>query len=326
MRKLLIIIVIILVVLTLLPLGALSYVMFTKPNVGPAPALTITSTPAMSERGAYLFNYQAACVACHTPWDTTHFSFPMVKGKEGSGGSKFGRESGVPGVIYAANVTPARLKEWSDGEIYRALTAGVNKQGEALFPLMPYKHYAKLSEPDLHAIIAYMRTLPAIDNEIPNRMLSFPMNIIVRLIPASTTPPSVTPAVTDTAYGAYVTNAAACLHCLTRSNHGYVKDGFEFSGGVEFPFPDGSVVRSANITPDKETGIGTWNKEIFIKRFRDSMLLAEQAVKPGDYNTVMPWTTYAGMNDTDLGAIYDYLTTLPAVNNKVEKFTPASSK
>jgi hypothetical protein len=86
------------------------------------------------------------------------------------------------------------------------------------------------------------------------------------------------------------------------------------------------VVRSANITPDKETGIGTWNKEIFIKRFRDSMLLAEQAVKPGDYNTVMPWTTYAGMNDTDLGAIYDYLTTLPAVNNKVEKFTPASSK
>jgi len=324
MRKIIIIVVIIIGVLALLPIGALTFVAMTKPNVGAAPTLTITATPALIERGRYLYHHQAACVACHTPWDTTKFSFPPIVGKEGSGGSKFGRESGVPGVIYAANITPAALSSWSDGEIYRALTAGVNKQGDALFPLMPYGHYAKLSEPDLHAIIAYMRSMPSIENTVQKRLLAFPMNIIVRLIPAVVTPPAAAPAETDPAYGAYVTNAGACLHCHTRSNHGKVKEGSEFSGGVEFPLADGSMVRSANLTNDMTTGIGSWTKDVFMKRFRDSVSLSLQPSKVGEFNTVMPWTSYAGMSDTDLGAIFDYLKSLPAVSNKVEKFTPAA--
>jgi mono/diheme cytochrome c family protein len=324
MRRILILVIIILAVLMALPAFALAFVMITKPNVGAAPTLSITATPALIERGRYLYHYQAACVACHTPWDTTKFSFPPIAGKEGSGGSKFGRESGVPGVIYASNITPSGLSDWSDGEIYRALTAGVNKQGDALFPLMPYAHYAKLSEPDLHAIIAYMRTMPAIENVVQKRLLNFPMNIIVRLIPAEAKPPAVTPPETDPTYGAYVTNAASCLHCHTRSNHGKIKEGSEYSGGVEFPLEDGSVVRSANITSDMATGIGAWTKEIFIKRFRDSMVMSLHTPKAGEFNTVMPWTSYAGMSDTDLGAMFNYLKSLPAVSNKVEKFTPAS--
>ena len=188
---------------------------------------------------------------------------------------------------------------------------------------MPYGHYAKLSQPDLHAIIAYMRTMPAIQNTVQKRLLAFPMNVIVRLIPAAVTPPVAAPAETDPAYGAYVTNSGACLHCHTRSNHGKVKEGSEFSGGVEFPLEDGSKVRSANLTSDMTTGIGSWTKDAFIKRFRDSMALSLNSPKAGEFNTVMPWTSYAGMSDTDLGAIFDYLKTLPAVSNKVEKFTPA---
>ena len=321
MRKIIFLVVVIIGVLLFLPVAALLLVMMTKPNVGEAPTLSVTATPELVERGRYLFHFQAACVACHTPWDTTKFSFPPIGGKEGSGGSKFGRESGVPGVIYASNITPAALSSWSDGEIYRALTTGVNKQGEALFPLMPYGHYAKLSEPDLHALIAYMRSMPAIENTPPKRWLSFPMNIIVRLIPAVASPPTVTPAETDPAYGAYVTNSAACLHCHTPSNHGKMKEGSEFSGGVEFPLADGSIVRSSNLTSDKETGIGSWTKDAFIRRFRDSMMLSLEPAKDGEFNTVMPWTSYAGMSDTDLGAIYDYLKSLPAVSHKVEKFT-----
>jgi hypothetical protein len=78
-----------------------------------------------------------------------------------------------------------------------------------------------------------------------------------------------------------------------------------------------------NITPDKETGIGLWSKELFIQRFKayanDSLKYVP--VSKDDFNTPMPWIMYAGMTDEDLGAIYDYLRTVKPVVNQVERFT-----
>ncbi len=326
MRKWILIIAIILLVLILLPVGAFSFVALTKPDVGPAPALTVSATPELVERGRYLFHHGAACVACHTPWDTTKYSFPPIAGKEGAGGMMFAGESGVPGKIYASNVTPVGLKDWSDGEIFRALTTGVNKRGDALFPLMPYAHYAKLATPDLHALIAYLRTLPAVDSVVPVREMKFPMNIIVRLIPKVAEPPASVPKPDAPEYPAYVINAAACLHCHSPSNHGKVRPGTEFSGGVNFPMPDGSTVRSSNLTPDDETGLGKWTKEAFIARFRAGVEQAKLPVQPNQPNTPMPWSSYGGMTDGDLGAIYDHLRTLPKVANKVERYTTSQAK
>ena len=85
------------------------------------------------------------------------------------------------------------------------------------------------------------------------------------------------------------------------------------------------MVRSANLTPDDDTGLGKWTKDIFIQRFRAGVELAKQPAIPGKANTPMPWSSYGGMTDADLGAIYDYLRTLPKVTNKVEHFTPAAS-
>ncbi len=326
MKKLAIVVALILLVLILLPIGALTMVVLTKPDVGPAPAMAVTSTPELVERGRYLFHHQAACAACHTPTDATRFSAPPLVGKDGAGGTLFAAESGVPGKIYGSNLTPAALKDWSDGEIHRALVSGVNKKGDALFPLMPSRHYAKLSQVDLQALIAYLRSLPPIENAIPERELTFPMNIIVRLIPTVAAPPATTPAVDSAEYPAYVVNAGACLHCHTPSNHGKVVAGAEFTGGVLFPLPDGSVVRSANLTPDDDTGLGKWTKEVFIQRFRAGAELAKNPVAPGAPNTPMPWSAYGGMTDADLGAIYDHLRTLPKVANKIERFTPAVAK
>ena len=323
MRKLIIIVVVILLVLILLPVGALSFVVVSKPDVGPAPALTVVATPELVERGRYLFHHGAACVACHSPMDATRYAFPPVPGKEGAGGPEFNAAHGVPGRIYAPNLTPAALKDWSDGEILRAIASGVNKRGEALFPLMPYGHYAKLSTPDLHALVAYLRTLPAVDGTTPARELNFPMNIIVRLIPTAAEPIAATPAAGTPDYPAYVVNAAACLHCHSPSNHGKIKQGTEFSGGVVFPMPDGSTVRSSNLTPDDETGLGKWTREAFIARFRAGVEQAKVPVPAGQQNTPMPWSSYGGMSDADLGAIYDHLRSLPKVVNQVERFTPA---
>jgi len=101
--------------------------------------------------------------------------------------------------------------------------------------------------------------------------------------------------------------------------------GTEFSGGREFPFPDGSIVRSSNITPDMATGIGAWNTEAFVYYFHslsDSLTL-NTPVSPGDYNSIMPWTMFGRMSDEDLTAVYEYLKTVKPIENKVEKFTAA---
>lgn len=87
--------------------------------------------------------------------------------------------------------------------------------------------------------------------------------------------------------------------------------------------PEG-IVRSANITPDDETGIGSWKKDIFIAKFKyfaepDTTHLS---ISEMGYNSPMPWTLYAGMSEYDIGAIYTYLRTVTPVHNEVITFTP----
>ncbi len=69
------------------------------------------------------------------------------------------------------------------------------------------------------------------------------------------------------------------------------------------------VVRAANISPDKKTGIGSWSQEQFIARFRDFQGESGRTIPLGEegFNTLMPWTMYADMTDADLGAIYAFL-------------------
>jgi hypothetical protein len=119
-------------------------------------------------------------------------------------------------------------------------------------------------------------------------------------------------------------NASACNDCHTKQEKGKPLKGKELAGGFEFPLFTGGIVRSANITPDNETGIGKWTEEHFVARFKtydDSSYIPVQ-IKPGDYNTFMPWTMYAGMTENDLKALYAYLRTIKPVRNPVLKFSP----
>jgi len=98
-----------------------------------------------------------------------------------------------------------------------------------------------------------------------------------------------------------------------------------FGGGREFMFPDKSIVRSSNISPDEQTGIGKWTEEAFLARFKmyaDSAYVVPD-VAPGEFNTIMPWTMYAQMTEQDLKSIYAYLKSVKPVSNSVTKFTPA---
>jgi hypothetical protein len=153
------------------------------------------------------------------------------------------------------------------------------------------------------------------------------MNIILNTIPATGTPVKRPDPKDELAYGKYMVNASGCIECHTQAEKGQIIEDLAFSGGREFSFPDGSVLRSANITPDPETGIGKWSKENFIARFKaytDSSFVAPD-VQPGDYNTIMPWMMYGNMTKEDLSAIYAYLRTIAPAKNSIVKFSPAKA-
>lgn len=298
-------------------IGIMGYVKIFLPDVGPAPEIIVEMTPKRVERGSYLANHVAVCMDCHSTRDWSRFSAPLVDGTLGKGGEYFGPEMGFPGKFYSKNLTPAHLGEWTDGEIFRAITSGVSRKGEALFPVMPYKYYGKMNRQDIYDIIAYLRSLAPIASEVPESEVDFPMNFILNTLPAKARLVERPVASERTAYGAYLVNAAGCIECHTPADKGQLLTEKAFAGGRRFEMP-GGVLYSANITPDQETGIGSWSQEAFVARFKafESPESAPE-LKEGAINSVMPWSMYAGMKKSDLEAIYAYLRTLRPVNNKV---------
>ncbi len=311
----------------LLGIVAVGLIYFTVkyPDVDPAPSITVERTPARIERGKYLANNVAVCMDCHSTRDWTLVSGPIVPGTEGKGGDRFDESMGMPGTIYARNITPAGIGDWTDGELYRAITSGVSKDGRALFPLMPYEAFSKLSDDDLYSIIAYIRTLKPIENEVSETKLNFPVNFLIKTAPKNRVPVTTVALHTSLERGKYLVNAASCADCHTQAVEGKPVEGMEFAGGMTIPFPQGTI-RTANITPDNETGIGLWSKQSFIARFKQYADTSAYRINVdvAQYYTIMPWSMYSGMTEEDLGAIYDYLQTQKPVNHHVEKFTPAS--
>ncbi|MFT4018827.1 MAG: c-type cytochrome [Agriterribacter sp.] len=300
----------------------LVYVKTALPNVGDAPALTITNTPEKIERGKYLANHVTVCTDCHSTRDWSRFSGPLIEGTLGKGGERFDQQAGFPGVFYSKNITPAGISRYTDGELFRLITTGVTKEGRAMFPVMPYSHYGQMDPEDIQCIIAYIRSLPSIENVIPESVADFPMNFIINTIPAKADPQKLPPKTDQLDYGRYMVNAASCIECHTPVEKGQIIEALAFGGGREFNMP-GGMLRSSNISPDSATGIGTWTEEIFINKFR---LYADSSnqlpvVKPGEFNTIMPWKMYSGMTEKDLKAIYHYLKTVKPVSNQVEKFS-----
>jgi cytochrome c2 len=260
---------------------------------------------------------------CHSTRDWSKFSGPVVPGTIGKGGERFDQTMGFPGVYYSRNITPAGINRYTDGELYRVITTGVTREGRAMFPVMPYPYYGKMDDEDIYSLIAYLRTLQPIENQITESVSEFPMNIILNTIPSKGLPTK-RPLLSDTvAYGAYMANASGCVECHSPVEKGQIIKDQTFAGGRVFTMP-GGVLRSANISMDPETGIGKWSKRAFVQRFKaytDSSYVAP-SVAQGEFNTIMPWTMYGNMTEDDLGAIYTYLKTLPARKNDVVKFTP----
>lgn len=312
MKKVFRIAVVILLVVALGSTGAVAYWLSRLPDVGPAASVGIERTPERIERGRYLANHVAACMDCHSKRDWTKFSGPAIPGTEGGGGERFDAAMGLPGTFYASNITPAALESWTDGEILRAFTAGLSRDGRPLFPLMPYHAYGRMDEEDAHAIVAYLRTLPSVQNTVPISQPAFPMTLLIRTLPRAASFGKRPDAGNRVAYGGYLAQVAACVDCHTPARRGSIIESRSYEGGREFPMADGTKLVSSNLTPHPEKGIGIWTEAFFLARFEAAAAAVKSGI-PVKKNTIMPWGMYSGMAKEDLAAIFAYLQTLKAL-------------
>lgn len=186
---------------------------------------------------------------------------------------------------------------------------------------MPYHHYGKLDPKDIEAVIAYLRTLPSIESTPDESKPDFPMNFILNTIPTEANLSQKPEVAVTASYGKYVIEASGCYDCHTKQEKGKFI-GEDYAGGMVFNLPGGAVLTSPNITPDKLTGLGNWTEKQFVERFKryaDSSY-TPPTVGQGEFQTVMPWTMYATMDTKDLKAIYTYLKSIAAIENKTETF------
>jgi mono/diheme cytochrome c family protein len=282
---------------------------------------TETVDSSRIERGKYLVETVGSCMHCHSQRDFTKFSGPIKEETKGMGGVAYPKF----GVLYSSNITPdtaTGIGSWTDDEIARAIALGIRKNGDTLFPIMPYYEYNKMSKNDIYSIVAYLRTLKPISNKIPERKLKAPAGPErdhYTYFPIGENPH---PASTDFIQnGKYLANIGACVSChtpKTEDDH-FIADS-SYAGGDVMGQKFGFHVTSPNITPDKTTGIGKWTEESFVSKFTSYRQPGSYEFDPQKKNTIMPWIMLAKMKDDDLKAIYAYLKTVKPIQHPVEKW------
>ncbi len=292
-----------------------------SPASRPAPALTAPQTPEAIARGEYLVEHVTGCTGCHSPVDESKPGDPPVPGKVGAG-RDFGPMGEAPFRLRSHNLTPDEatgIGSWSDGEIVRAMREGVGKDGHALFPQMPWQTYGRaLSDDDALAIVAYLRTLPAVANEPGKTEVKFPVSMFIRALPkplAASPPPAPSPS-DRLARGRWLLDMCSCHDCHDGKNARMENvPGLELAGGMKFPVPGKGEVYAANLTSDQATGLGAYSDEDIVRA------LSEGKNKSGRYLYVMPWSYYAGMTKEDKDALVLALREVKPIANLVPAAT-----
>jgi mono/diheme cytochrome c family protein len=225
-----------------------------RPIIGPrARALTdrkLAATPERLARGQYLVDSVMGCIGCHSDQDLSKPGGPPVANRRGAG--LVWAATDTPWLV-APNITPDKetgAGNWSDDALARAIREGIGHDGRALFPIMPYPSFRSMSDEDLASVIVYIRSLPAVRNQLPATKIPFPLNFLTKDVPQPLTtavpPPD---QATAAARGAYLVRMGTCADCHTPQEKGKPVAGMDFAGGLVLKGPTGTVA-SSNITPD----------------------------------------------------------------------------
>ncbi|HEX9016286.1 MAG TPA: c-type cytochrome [Chloroflexota bacterium] len=256
-------------------------------------------------RGKYIFEAAGGC-GCHGP-DLAGFR-PDAPGQ---GGAAF---QGPFGTVTAKNITPdgdTGIGGWTDAQIQGAIQNGVDNQGLPLFPIMPYMSYHSMSTADAADLVAFLRTVPAVSNNVPDNTLNVPVPTPPQLPPSPATAPT-----SGTDRGRYLATAVGlCSDCHTPDMPSGAPDLGKFLAGANNP----GIGAAPNLTPDKVTGLGNWSDTEILGVLRNGVTPEGTDVK-GLMSEVIYGSPIAGggynkLTDSDLRSIVAFLRGLPAVSH-----------
>ncbi|RAJ12235.1 c-type cytochrome [Arenibacter echinorum] len=230
------------------------------------------------------------------------------------------------GEIYSQNITQDKtygIGEWTDGELVYLLRTGIKRDGKYSPPYM-----AKLpgmADEDINAVISFLRSdhpmvkadptpdvppKPSLLTKILCRVAFKPLPMPTEAIPLPNADDSVE-------LGKYLAHNLDCFSCHSadfKTNdflNPELSDGY-FGGGNKPLDLQGRVMLTSNLTPDKETGIGNWTREDFIKALKYGQIKGGKAL-------TYPMLPYSQLTDDEAGAIFEYLQSIPPIKNKVER-------
>lgn len=239
------------------------------------------------------------------------------------------------GEIFSQNITQDKefgIGNWTDGELVYLLRTGINKDGRYTPPYMAKLPH--MSDEDINAIISFLRSkdelveaAPVPDTPCkPSFLTKFLSHVAFKPLPM----PKHKIYLPDTAdkveLGRYLAHNLDCYAChsadFKKMNimNPELSDGY-FGGGNKPLNREGKIMVTPNLTPDNETGIGTWSEEKFIKSVKYGFKEGENALR-------YPMMPYPYLTDAEASAIYQYLKTIPPIKNKIERssFSEESSQ
>ena len=294
----------------------------------------LASVPSVS-RGSYLANSVGRCFWCHSPQTNSDPALPIP---ETLGAGLVIDEKNQ---VVAPNLTPdleTGIGRWTDEQIVRAIREGVSREGRRLRD-HPARYYSVMSDDDAAALVAYLRSLRAVRNELPKNVSQVNEGESVQRFVR----PARDSGGTSEARGAYLVQLGECAGCHTpttaekkpfremmlgggrrfietRKGFGYeVSSDPAFEAGADPPLAPGErIVTSANLTSDA-SGIPYYTAEVFIQTIRSGKVAG---VRP--LSNAMPWYFFRNLTDDDLRAIFAYLKSVPPVRHNVNNSDPAT--
>jgi cytochrome c553 len=263
-----------------LGLAIYGYSKVNKTYANPVADIKVAGTPEQIAHGE---KFARTCTGCHS----TTGNFPLS-------GQDFAADGPPLGTLWAANLTQAHFKDWSDGEIIRAIREGVSKDGRSLI-IMPSHLFHNFSDDDVQAIVAYLRSQPAVEPNTPPKQISvvgalmagalLPDDIFTHQAPIIQ-PVIAPPAGTTAEYGHYLSAVAGCVEC----------HGAQLNGGENPNVPAGpSLVAFAQQHSEAD----------FITTIRTGVTPEGHKLSED-----MPWKDFEKFSDDDLRALYAYMAVL----------------
>lgn len=240
-------------------------------------------------RGRHLATAIGKCVECH----------------DNDLGGKVFMDAGPLGTVVATNLTTGRGGvggRYSDGQLERAIRHGIDADGRAL-AIMPSEAWVSMSDADLQALVAYLRSVPPVDREVPPTTIrtlgralylfgKLPMFDAERMDPHAPRPAPV-PAAVTVEYGKYLADIGGCTGCHEK----------DLGGSAESMGPPGTPP-PANLTRGGD--LGHWSKDDFTRALRTG-----QRPDGSVISSFMPWALAGQMTDDEISAVWMYLQSVP---------------